>query len=278
VALNCGGLSRELLASELFGYADGAFTGARRGGAVGKVEAARGGTLFLDEIGEMPLDLQPMFLRVLEEREVCRLGETLPRKVEFRLVAATHRDLRREVERGAFRADLFYRLSVVAITIPPLRDRPDEIPALAAHFAAEVAARYGLPERRFDAAALARLAAHDWPGNVRELLCVIERIVVFADDDVIRAEHVSHELDRMRAPTLGGAPATSEPAPTSAPPRTSDAPATSSLQSRRDEAEREAVLDALRRAGQNRTQAARLLGVSRRTLYNRLESLGIVDA
>src|SRR5207249_9861533 len=134
VALNCGGLSRELLASELFGYAEGAFTGARKGGMIGKIEAAHGGTLFLDEIGEMPLDMQPNLLRVLEQGEIYRLGENAPRRVNFRLIAATHRDLRRDIADGRFRMDLYYRIAVTTLRIPPLRERRVDIARLARHF------------------------------------------------------------------------------------------------------------------------------------------------
>lgn len=142
VAINCGGMSADLLASELFGYADGAFTGARRGGMTGKVEAAHGGTLFLDEIGEMPLALQPHLLRVLEEGEIYRIGETTPRKIQFKLIAATHRNLQREVAEGRFREDLYYRISVTSIQLPPLREMAEDIPLLARHLLQRLCSRY----------------------------------------------------------------------------------------------------------------------------------------
>jgi transcriptional regulator of acetoin/glycerol metabolism len=178
VVVNCGCASRELLASELFGYVDGAFTGARRGGAAGKIEAASGGTLFLDEIGELPLDLQPMLLRVLESGEISRIGETTVRRVDFRLIAATNRDLRAEVDAQRFRKDLFYRLAVVPVLIPPLRERSDDVPMLVDHFLAQARLRYGLGDRRFATETLARLATYDWPGNVRELRNLVESLML----------------------------------------------------------------------------------------------------
>jgi hypothetical protein len=164
VALNCGGLPRDLLASELFGYVEGAFSGARRTGRIGRIEAAHGGTLFLDEIGEMPLELQPSLLRVLEDGEVYPLGENRPRTVNFRLVAASHRDLRAEVAAGRFRMDLFYRVAVTSLVIPALRERQADIPALVAHFSRDVARRHGLAVPRFEPAVLRAFATYAWPG------------------------------------------------------------------------------------------------------------------
>ena len=277
VAVNCAALPEQLLESELFGYERGAFTGAvaRR---PGRVELAKGGTLFLDEIAEVPLAAQAKLLRLLQEREYQPLGGTRALRAEARFVAATHRDLEAMVRAGQFREDLYYRLNVLPIRLPPLRERGDDLLELAERSVERFGQENGRPGAHLDASAKARIVAHDWPGNVRELLCVMERIVVFSDDDTIRAEQVSRELDRMRAPTLGGAaPGGAAPSAEAAAP-SSEPAASSSLQARRDDAEREAVLEALRRAGQNRTRAARLLGVSRRTLYNRLESLGIAEA
>ena len=150
VAVNCGGLPRDLLASELFGYVDGAFTGAKRSGMIGKIEAARGGTLFLDEIGEMPLELQPYLLRVLEGGELYPVGASQPRHVQFRLIAATNRDLRAEVAAGRFRQDLFYRVSVTTLRIPALRERKEDIAELVEHFNREVSHRHGVSVKRFE--------------------------------------------------------------------------------------------------------------------------------
>jgi sigma-54 dependent transcriptional regulator, acetoin dehydrogenase operon transcriptional activator AcoR len=200
VVVNCGCASRELLASELFGYVDGAFTGARRGGAAGKIEAASGGTLFLDEIGELPLDLQPMLLRVLESGEICRIGEVTVRKVDFRLIAATNRDLRAEVDAQRFRKDLFYRLAVVPVVIPPLRERSNDIPMLVDHFVAQARLRYGLGDRRFATETLARLATYDWPGNVRELRNLVESLMLTSGGDVIEPSDLPDIIGRASLP------------------------------------------------------------------------------
>lgn len=254
VALNCGALGRDLLASELFGYAEGAFTGARKGGMIGKIEAANGGTLFLDELGEMPLDLQPMFLRALEEREICRLGEVTPRRVDFRLVAATNRDLKRDVAEGRFRADLYYRVAVVAIRIPPLRERTGEIPRLVAHFEAEAVRRYGLPARRLSPAAVRRLEAHHWPGNVRELRNVVESALLTAVDDVV--EPADLPLDAAPAPAPAGA----------------EAPADLSAM---EALERDEIRRTLAARGGNVTATATALGLAKSTVYAKLKRYGI---
>jgi transcriptional regulator of acetoin/glycerol metabolism len=201
VVVNCGSVSRELLASELFGYVDGAFTGARRGGIAGKIEAASGGSLFLDEIGELPLDLQPMLLRALESGEINRIGETTARKVDFRLIAATNRDLQSEIHERRFRKDLYYRLAVVPIVVPPLRERSDDIPMLVDHFVAQARMRYGLGDRRFASDTLARLKGHDWPGNVRELRNLVESLMLTSGGDVIEASELP---DLIRQAELRG--------------------------------------------------------------------------
>ena len=183
VALNCGGLPRDLLASELFGYVDGAFTGARRSGMIGRVETARDGTLFLDEIGEMPFDLQPSLLRCLEGGEVYPLGSSRPRTVRFRLISASNRDLRAEVIAGRFRMDLYYRVAVTSLLIPALRDHAQDIPALVAHFCREATERYHLPQKTFAPEVLAAFARHSWPGNLRELRNVVEASLLLGEDE-----------------------------------------------------------------------------------------------
>jgi transcriptional regulator of acetoin/glycerol metabolism len=247
VVVNCGCASRELLSSELFGYVDGAFTGARRGGAAGKIEAASGGTLFLDEIGELPLDLQPMLLRVLESGEISRIGETTERKVDFRLIAATNRDLRAEVEAQRFRKDLFYRLAVVPVLIPPLRERSDDLPMLVAHFVAQARLRYGLGERRFAAETVARLAAYDWPGNVRELRNLVESLMLTSGGDEI----VPSDLPDMMRPAKR--PCESGP----------------SL-SLTEASERDLIARTLRSSGGNVTATASALGLAKSTVYAKL--------
>ena len=201
VALNCGGLPRDLLASELFGYVDGAFTGARRSGMVGKIEAARGGTLFLDEISEMPIDLQPYLLRVLEGGEIYPLGSTEARTVEFRLVSACNRNLRDEVSASRFRSDLFYRVCITELHIPALRDRKEDIPALVEHFSREVAEHDRVPTKPFAPDVLAAFGNYAWPGNLRELRNVVEGMMLVCEGDVVGLRALPAELGaRCEAP------------------------------------------------------------------------------
>ena len=275
VAVNCAALPEQLLESELFGYEKGAFTGAvaRR---PGRVELARGGTLFLDEIGDVPGPAQAKLLRLLQEKEYQPLGGTRTEKADVRFLAATHRDLERMIAAGEFREDLYYRLNVIPIALPPLRERPGDVAELARRFVESIARESGRSGAHLDDGALSKLADYAWPGNVRELMCVIERLLVFTDAVTIREPDVDRELGRIERlrlvarPDVRGLPA-APPEPMSEEPR----PDRGSLAEQRLEAEREAVLDALRRAGQNRTRAARLLGVSRRTLYKRLDALGL---
>lgn len=263
VALNCGGFSRELLTSELFGYAEGAFTGARRGGMIGKIEAADGGTLFLDEIGEMPKDLQPHFLRVLESGEVYRIGETRPRKVNFRLVAATNRDLRREVEEGRFRMDLFYRVAVTSIAIPALRERAADIPYLAEHLVQELAKRQGLLPRRLSPRAIEVLQAYAWPGNVRELRNVIEGMLLVAEGEELSEADVPDEI--WTAPDSGIVPLVAPPG------------AAEPIRglTGMENAERLALLRAMQAHRGNVTAVARDLGIAKSTVYAKLRRFGL---
>jgi DNA-binding NtrC family response regulator len=257
VAVHCAALPESLLESELFGYEKGAFTGAMKR-KPGRVELADGGTLFLDEIGDVTLPVQVKLLRLLQEREFQTLGGTTPQKADVRFVAATHRDLEVMVKEGRFREDLFYRLNVVPIWLPPLRERPGDVAELAERFCADAATRNGVKVPKLASDAISALTSRAWLGNVRELQSCVERLVVFADGATIAASDVAADVERSRP--LG------EP---------SSAVAASSLGERREEAERRAVQEALERAGGNRTLAARLLGVSRRTLYNKLAELGV---
>jgi PAS domain S-box-containing protein len=193
VKINCGAIPAELLESELFGYEPGAFTGARKEGKIGLFEAAHGGTLFLDEIGEMPAPLQVKLLQVLQDRTVTRLGSTRTVNADFRLVAATNRDLKSMVRERTFREDLFYRLSVVPIYIPPLRERPEDVAPLTHRFLQEINERYGFA-RLLSGAVMDRLLRYDWPGNVRELRNVIERLAVTAREDEIGVESIPSDL------------------------------------------------------------------------------------
>ena len=250
VAVNCAALPETLAESELFGHEKGAFTGAEAARR-GRFEEAGGGTLLLDEVGELAPSLQAKLLRSLEERSIRRLGGSADIAVDVRLVAATNRDLAAAVAAGEFCQDLYFRLAVVAVHLPPLRERGGDVPALARHLVAALAARHHLPEPEVEAGAMAALQRHGWPGNVRELRNVLERALIVRGGAAIRAEDVE--------PALAGAvPAGGGGVPLS-----------------REVREREALLEALRRAHGNREEAARLLGVSVRTLYYRLRRFGI---
>ncbi|WP_374483729.1 sigma-54-dependent Fis family transcriptional regulator [Zoogloea sp.] len=261
VALNCGGFSRELLTSELFGYTEGAFTGARRGGMIGKIEAADGGTLFLDEIGEMPIDLQPHFLRVLEEGEVYRLGENKPRKVNFRLIAATNRDLRKEIQAGRFRMDLFYRVAVTSINIPSLRDRAADIPLLGEHYLERLARQHGLAPRRLSRGAIEQLQQYAWPGNIREFRNVMESMLLTSQEAVLTEADLPPDL---RA-SLGSAPALGTDLPGG------DSRDLTCLEN----AERDAILRAIKGCRGNMTAVARELGIAKSTVYVKLKRFGL---
>jgi DNA-binding NtrC family response regulator len=252
VAVQLGALPEALLESELFGYEKGAFTGAAAR-KPGRIELADGGTLFLDEIGDVPLPVQVKLLRVLQERQLARLGSVRPLKVDVRVVSATHRDLEAMVAAGQFREDLLYRLNVVPIVLPPLRERGDDIAPLARHFLALFMRENARPGLSITPEAVTLLGAQPWPGNVRELANVIERLVVLCDGPVIDVSDVERELHT--APAV--------------------APVQASLDARRLSAERAALKEALERCAGNRTQAARILGVSRRTLYYKLNEHGL---
>ncbi|HET7825201.1 MAG TPA: sigma 54-interacting transcriptional regulator, partial [Anaeromyxobacter sp.] len=261
VALNCAGLSRDLLASELFGYADGAFTGARRGGAPGKIEAAQGGTLFLDEIGEMPLDLQGHLLRALEQGEIYRIGETQPRKVQFRLVSATNRELRDEVAAGRFRMDLYYRVAVTSVRIPPLRDRPQDIEPLAEHYLRSFAEQRRTGPNDLTPEARAALRTYRWPGNVRELRNVMESIGLVTMDAAVAWADLPEEIRGA------GSPRSAE----------HHEERVASRPGGLRDAEAEAIRAAVRGEDGNLTAAARKLGIAKSTLYAKIRALGLSD-
>ena len=247
VAVNCAAIPESLLESELFGYEDGAFTGARRGGKPGKLELANGGTLFLDEVGDMPLHLQPKVLRVLESHEVERVGGTRPFPLNIRVIAATNRDLEAMVERGEFRADLFYRLNVIRIDIPPLRDRLEDIPLLVEHFLRRVSQRMGLHEQlQVSPEAMDMLTHYHWPGNVRELANVIEFAANIAEGPMTTSSTLPSPLrSRQHMSGFGNL----------------------------ETLENEAIMRALARFGlstSGKKLAARELGISLSTLYRRI--------
>lgn len=262
VKLNCAALPDSLLESELFGHEKGAFTGATSR-KPGRVELAHGGSLFLDEIGDVPLPTQVKLLRILQEREFERVGGTETVKVDVRFIAATHRDLEQMIHAGEFRQDLFYRLNVLPLEVPPLRTRPADIVILANHFANVAAEANGRPGCTLEAEASALLAAQLWPGNVRQLENFVERLIVLYDGPLVLRDHVERELAREAA--------RERPARASS----ADLRAHAPLDAQRRDAEREAVVEALSHANNNRSLAARILGISRRTLYNKLEELGL---
>jgi two-component system, NtrC family, response regulator AtoC len=258
VAVNCGAIPEALLESELFGHAKGAFTGAdrmRRGLFV----EADGGTIFLDEVGELPLALQVKLLRVLQEEEVRPLGESKSRQVDVRVIAATARELEDEVAAGHFREDLFYRLNVLRVQVPPLRERREDIPLLVDHFLAVFREALGKPVRGIADDALERLVAYPWPGNVRELENVMERALILATSERIGLR----ELPAGVVESVGTGPSGSD--------------ADLSLRRARRQAEVETIRRALRATGGNRTQAARLLQISHRALLYKLKDYGIRD-
>jgi transcriptional regulator with PAS, ATPase and Fis domain len=260
VALNCAALNDNLLESELFGHEKGAFTGAHAA-KQGLIETAHAGTLFLDEVGELPLTMQVKLLRVLEERKVMRVGGRVTRSVDLRIVSATNRDLEQDVERGRFRADLFYRLNGVTLTVPALRERREDIAPLARLFvdeAAQALARGAAPT--LSGAVLEALVRYPWPGNIRELRNVLERAVLLCDGSELSLAHLPSKL----CSGTGADPRASTPAIEAAPdPR-------SRLLREIQEMDRERLVDALARCAGNQTQAAELLGISRRTLVARL--------
>ena len=259
VALNCAALPESLLESELFGHEKGAFTGATSSRA-GSIEQAAGGVLFLDEVGEMTRPVQAKLLRVLQEREYQPLGATKPRKADVRVIAATNRDLQAMISRGEFREDLYYRLQVFEIPLPPLRDRADDILVLAEAFLDELGQLVGRPAAGFAKDAQDALLAYRWPGNVRELRNVLERATILCDGGLITSEHLPRDVANHVTPAVSVA--STDP---------------SALPFDLEGVERAAVVRALAAAGNNRSQAARLLGIARQQLYHRLKKFGLED-
>ena len=253
VTVNCAALAENLLESELFGHEKGAFTGAQRQ-RDGLFVQADGGTLFMDEIGEMPLPLQAKLLRALQQGEVQRLGSDRPVRVDVRVIAATNRDLEAEVRAGNFREDLYYRLNVIALRVPALRERPEDIPLLAGHFLERFAQRNRKAFRGFSPRAMDLMLRHDWPGNVRELENAVERAVILAPGDMITERDLPAGLraaDSAEGATRGDGPQSLE------------------------DAEREAIARTLEQVGHNKSEAARVLGVTRVTLRNKMRKFGL---
>lgn len=257
VTVNCGALPETLAESELFGYRKGSFTGASSD-RVGKFEAANEGTVFLDEVGELTPPLQVKLLRVIQEREVDKIGTPHPVKVNVRILAASNRNLKNLVEDGDFREDLYYRLSVVTIELPPLRERRDDIPLLTRHFLKQYASRYSIPDLSVSQDAMERMVHYNWPGNIRELQNVIERLAVLAKDNLIREETLPEEIRRAesRVASIG----------LRLPEEGIDL----------EEVEKEILLQALERHGWNQTHAAKYLNISRKTLIYRMEKFALL--
>lgn len=253
VDLNCGAIPAALFESEIFGYEKGAFTGAVKEGKLGKIAAAKGGTLFLDEIGELPLELQVKLLRVLQEKQYYRVGGTSPIPVDVRIIAATNRDLEKMVEEGLFREDLYYRLNVVSIPIPPLRDRIEDLPELVQLFLKEFSIKYKKPVPGIDPEVMVTFMHFPWNGNIRQLKNIIERMMILADDNQITSAQLPNELlkNKQQPPQLNI--------------------------SREEtiEDERSNIIHALQKTYGNKSAAAKILGMSRVTLYNKMKKYGL---
>ncbi|MCH8552768.1 MAG: sigma 54-interacting transcriptional regulator [Natronospirillum sp.] len=257
IKVNCAAIPENLLEAELFGYEGGAFTGARKGGKPGKFQLANRGTLFLDEIGDMPLAMQAKLLRVLQDRQVEAVGSTSLVPVDIRMIAATHQPLEQLVESGQFRQDLYYRIHVVGLTLPPLRERRDDIPMLVEHQLQQLSRRTGRRAPRLTAEALTRLMHYDWPGNIRELHNVLEATFHLSQGRKIGLEALPEPIS--------GAPAI-EP---------QGAPMQQTLKDQLHQAEYDILCQALRTCGNNRQQTARHLGISKSTLYEKLARHGL---
>jgi Nif-specific regulatory protein len=253
VKINCAALSESLLESELFGHEKGAFTGALNA-RVGRIEQACGGTLFLDEIGDFSPVIQVKLLRVLQEREFERVGSSHTQKVDVRILTATNRDLEAAVEAGTFRQDLYYRINVFPIHLPPLCERKDDIPVLANHFVAKYAHRMGKPIRRISTAAIHMMFAYHWPGNVRELENCVEHAVLLSKDGTLRGADLPSTLQT---------------------PEAGEAPAPGSLKARVALLERDVITDTLNRCAGNLTAAAREIGITPRMIRYKMKNLGI---
>ncbi len=261
ITLNCAAVPAELIESELFGHEKGSFTGAA-GRHIGKFEQAHEGTLFLDEIGDMPLAMQAKLLRVLEQGEVERIGGDKPVKVNVRVVVATHRNLEEQTRLGGFRQDLFHRIFVFPVVLPPLRERPEDVPALAAHFAAQITKQNGWKDVTFAPDALQALQAYAWPGNIRELRNVVERLLLFAESETITGATVQTALPGQSAASgsAGGVALTS---------------GSGTLAERVEQVERQIILDEIKRQNHHITNAAKALGLERSHLYKKCQQLGI---
>ncbi|MGD9373900.1 MAG: sigma 54-interacting transcriptional regulator, partial [Desulfobacterales bacterium] len=255
VRINCSAIPKDLLESELFGYAEGAFTGAKSDGKPGKFEIANHGTVFLDEIGDLPFEMQPKLLRVVEDKEFERVGGTRVIRSDFRVIAATNQDLEDLVANGRFRKDLFYRLNVIRLHIPPLRERRDDIMPLVCSMLQQMAQEAALSEIKMGLEAEKALQKYDWPGNVRELLNVLERALSSTDADTIRLSDLPFYLQCS--------------------PKDASQKSQSSMKEVHARAEKEAILYALKETENNKAQAAKILGIHRTLLYKKMNKYRI---
>ena len=256
IKVNCAAIPETLLESELFGYEKGAFTGAKATGNPGKFELANGGTLFLDEIGEMPMSMQVKLLRALQEHEITRVGATRTIKLDFRLITATNRDLEAMVEEGTFREDLYYRISVIPLNLPPLRERRSDIPVLANHFLQELQEQYG-GDRSFSSAGTELLCDYTWPGNIRELKNCVERMSVLSTDEIISTEVLPHQVADCRNR------------------RSKKNAENYRLQDILEKTERDTIQAVLSLTGGNKARAIEILGISKRNFYMKLDKYNL---
>lgn len=277
VAINCGAIPKELLQSELFGYEEGAFTGARKGGGIGKLELGDGGTVFLDEIGEMPFDMQVNLLRFLQDKMVTRIGSSVSKKVDVRIIAATNRRLKNEVNMGRFREDLYYRLNVISIELPPLRERELDIPPITRYFIQTICRQFKRDVVSISDAAMHVLCAYRWPGNVRELRNVIENAIVFTESNMItedllpsylREDLSAHLLPLPESRDAGEAPGQELHGLTIEEARKRNQKTTA-------QQERNEILQLLGQYGGNVSQVARHMGISRNTVYRKMKNYKI---
>lgn len=250
VEVNCSAIPYSIFESELFGYVSGAFTGALSKGKVGYFEKANGGTIFLDEIGELPLDMQVKLLQVIQTKKFYKVGSSTPIGIDMRIIAATNKDLKLAVKEGNFRQDLYYRLNVFPISIPPLRERMDDIYLLVNRITRKKCDEYGIPIKQFSGGALNKLANYDWPGNIRELENIIERSIAIADYNIIYPEYIDIPSNEHKHHET--------------------------LKDAVESAEKEAIIDALKRTNYNKEQAMVKLGISRATMYEKLKKYGIL--
>lgn len=255
IAINCAAIPEHLLEAELFGYVEGAFTGAKKGGSPGKFELANKGTIFLDEIGDMPLHMQTKILRVLEENEVVRLGGSRSISLDVRIIAATNQRLEERVREGDFREDLYYRLNVIHLEIPPLRKRKEDIPALIAHYLNRFSKEYGVSQKNIDQSVMEALREYDWPGNIRQLMNVVEQFINFVDGDSINYHHLPSVIRKNQ--------------------QTKTCEVHQPLKFERNETEILTIQKALEEVRGNKTAAARRLGIHRTTLYKKLRQFKI---